>query len=515
MFDAMQSGKSLTTTEKRRILSSAHRETIDGLLVVHLAGTPYEMGFQHGALCKEEIRAFRREAYSYMATLIAFEFHLPLNFAQLITRPLLLRQVRAYLPFTPSEYLEEMRGVADGANVGLREALLVNAVWEMYLAGGCSEFAVRGVKSADGELLHGYNYDLADPAHAFINPYLALIFSNPSNGFGFAQINTVGCIGVNAGLSVQGISVAWDNTHLRPGSKLLDGVPRRCTPFELALRRLLQYADSADAGIEIVRSHLPRPMADIIIIGDGPARRAVAMEMAGKISAIREMQEEAIWSANSFVSQILGPEDKRGMPGDNLEETGSRLGRYASYAEIIAQDPRKIDVQRAVEILRDPYPREKCGYVYPPARPRTICRPVTSFSLVMQPKAGRFWVGDFRIPAPLGRYLGFNLFTGSPLNEASLPPTGFHYADKAYSYFSSRRYSEAIHAIETAQALDGPSVPLQLMLAQVYDAMGQEENARYQREQAREKAGSVAQQPLSDVKVPFPSAIRPSTYLNL
>src|SRR6516225_4861840 len=31
-------------------------ETIDGYPVLHLKGTPYEMGFQHGALLKQSIR---------------------------------------------------------------------------------------------------------------------------------------------------------------------------------------------------------------------------------------------------------------------------------------------------------------------------------------------------------------------------------------------------------------------------------------------------------------------------
>ena len=507
----------MTASERQRILSAAHRETIDGLRVVHLAGTPYEMGVQHGVLCLDEIRAFRREAYAYMATLIASAFRLPLvsfrglplGLARLVTRPLLLRQVRAYVPFTPREYLEEMRGIAEGASVQLLEALLVNAVWEMYLAGGCSEFAVRGHKSADGELLHGYNYDLADPAHAFINPYLALIFSRPSNGCAFAQVNTVGCVGANAGLAARGISVAWDNTHLRSESLLLAGIPRRCTPFELALRHLLQYADSVEAGIEIVRRHLPRPMADIIIVGDGQANRAVAMEMAGNTFALREMQDDAVWSANSFTSQALGPEDKRGTPTDDLEETGSRLGRYASYTELIALAPGKIDVPGAIDILRDPYPREKRGYIYSPARARTICRPVTSFSLVMQPKAQRLWVGDPRIPAPLGRYVGFDLRTESPVAESPLPPTGFHQAVQGYEHWVSGRWTEALLALEEALSLDGESVPLLLMMAQAQRALEQPDVASALMERAR-AAGATP-----GTRVPFPSAVKPLTYLNV
>jgi hypothetical protein len=502
----------LTESERKRVLSSAHRETIDGLLVIHLAGTAYQMGFQHGSLCRQEIHGFRREAYAYMATLIASRFHLPLRIAQLITRPLLLRQVKSYLPFTPQEYLDEMQGIADGAGVNILEALLVNAVWEMYLAGGCSEFAVTGAKTDDGELVHGYNYDLADPAHAFINPYLALIFSRPADGYAFAQVNTVGCVGVNAGLSVRGVSVAWDNTHLRPGSGLLAGVPRRCTPFELVLRRLIQYADSLEAGVRIVSSHLPRPMADIIIIGDGQARRALAMEMAGSIYALRQMEADAVWSANSFVSEALGPEDQRGMPASDLEETGRRLGRYVSYIELIAQSTQKVDVLRAVEILRDPYPREKNGYIYPPTRPRTICRPVTSFSLVMQTKAGRLWVGDPNIPAPLGRYLGFDLRTESPLQEPPLPPTGFQDAVQGYRHYSVGRYSEALVEVEKTMTKDGSSVPLHLMLSQIHHALNHADAARFHTGQALDLLRSN-DFPSGELRIPFPSAINPLTYL--
>ncbi len=502
-------------SERKRILSAAHREMIDGLLVLHLSGSPYELGLQHGTLCKQEIRAFRQEAYTYMAGLIASVFHIPRRLARPFTRPLLLRQVRAYLRFTPRPHLEEMQGIADGAGVHLLEALLVNAVWEMYLAGGCSEFAVRGAKSADGELLHGYNYDLADPAHAFINPYLALIFTRPSDGFAFAQVNTVGCVGANAGLSSRGISVAWDNTHLRPGSTLLAGVPRTCTPFELTLRRLLQEAESLESGAAIVRSHLPRPMADIIIIGDGQENCAAAMEMAGASWALRQMQADAVWSANSFVSPLLGPEDRRGMPSADLEETGARLGRYASYTELVELTPGKVDVPRAVEILRDPYPREKCGYLYPPVRQRTICRPVTSFSLVMQPKAGRIWVGDPHIPAPQGRYLGFDLRTESPLPEPSIAPTGFHYAEQAYSHFSAGRHEEALADVEKALVLDGPSVPLLLMASQVHAALGQADAAGTRLGEARQITGWAASVPPSSLSLPFPSAIRPLTHLNM
>ncbi|MBK9715550.1 MAG: hypothetical protein IPO81_30335 [Kouleothrix sp.] len=500
----------LSVADRRRLLAAGRREVVDGLLVVHLAGDPYAIGLQHGTLCRDEIHGLRRASYRYLSGEVARALRLPRAAARLITRPLLLWQTRAYLPFIPHEQLEEMRGIAEGARVPVLEAVLINAIWELYLASGCSEFAVRGRKSADGGLLHGYNYDLLDPSHAFINPFLALLFCRPSGGAAFVQLNMVGCAGVNAGLSTRGISVAWDNSVLRPDSKLLAGVPRHCTPFVLALRQLIQHADSLESAVEIMHGHLPRPLADIIIVGEARGNRAAAIETAGRALVVREMQDDAVWSANSFVSPELAPEDRPGLPGGGPGETANSQGRYTSYGELLGQGSTCLDVAGAAAALRDPYPRERRGYVYPAAaRPRTICRPLTSFSLVMQPQRGRIWVGDLRIPAPLGRYIGFDLAAEAPLSEAPIPTTGFHQAMEGYEHFVAGRCEDAIAALGRALALDGPSAPLRLMLAEVHRAQRRPAAAREQERLAREAGAREGE------RVPFPSAIRPLTYLML
>jgi hypothetical protein len=497
------------SADHQRMLAAGRRELNGSLLTLHLAGSPYAIGLQHGALCRAEIHGLRRAAYHYLSGEVGRILRLPRRAARLITRPLLLWQARAYLPFVASEQREEMRGIADGAGVPLLEAVLINAIWELYLATGCSEFAVRGPKSADGELLHGYNYDLLDPAQAFISPYLALLFYRPDSGAAFAQLNLVGCVGVNAGISASGISIAWDNTVLRPGSALLKGVPRHCTPFVLALRRLLQYADSIDSAVAIMRAHLPRPTADIIIVGDGHANRAVAIETAGGELAVREMRDDAIWSANSFVTAAMAAEDRPGLPDAVPGETGNSQGRYTSYAEQLGQPDKRLDVTGAVALLRDPYPREQRGYIQPAARRRTICRPISAFSLVMQPRTGRLWVGDLRIPTPLGSFHGFDLAREAPLSDAAVASSGFHDAIVGYEHFVAGRYSDALRALEQALVLDGESVPLRLLLARVYEVLGQAEAAREQRTLARAAGAPEGQ------RIPFPSAIRPLAYVML
>ncbi len=115
-------------------------------------------------------------------------------------------------------------------------------------------------------MIHGYNYDLMKPEHAIIQPYLAALFYRPSSGIPFVTVNTVGSVGVNAGFNDAGISVAWDDTHLNT-TELFQGISGNAVPFIITLRRLLQYAKTVDEAVKIALTGLPRPLADIIVIG--------------------------------------------------------------------------------------------------------------------------------------------------------------------------------------------------------------------------------------------------------
>ena len=219
------------------------------------------------------------------------------------------------------------------------------------------------------------------------------------------------------------------------------------------------------------------------------------------------MQGDAIWSANSFVTPRMTPHERPGPPGGRTGEAGNSQGRYSSYAELLGEAGPPLDVLGAVDVLRDPYPREQSGYVYPTERLRTICRPLTAFSLVMQPAAGRMWVGELAVPSPLGRFVGFDLARGAALAEPAIPASGFRDALAGYRLAALGWHEQPAAALERALAADGPSAPLHLLLARVYAALNQPERAAEQRALAL-AAGARPGRPL-----PFPSAIEPLMYL--
>jgi hypothetical protein len=514
----------LPPAEHERVLAAARIEQHGGLTALYLAGTPYEMGYQHGVLARDLILGFRRAAYAYVTSLIPGPGWL--------ARPLLFYQGAAYWPTIPLEIAEEMQGIADGAGIHPIEVLVSTAVWEMFLVSGCSEFAAVGPVTADGSLIHGYNYDLMHPDHALIQPYLAALFYRPNQGVAFVTVNTVGSVGANAGMNEAGISVAWDNTYLKDDELLRDtdasrsnGLP--AVPYVITLRRLLQHSRRLEDAVQILADSLPRPLGDIAIVGSAEEGRAMAVETAGQVHTAREMEGGAVWSTNCFRSATLAPRDRRGDGrGLPAEAAWRRFPRYMAYNQLFAANEGRLTPATAAAFLRDPYPREAEGFVYPsPASRATICRDITSWSLVMEPGKGRLWISDTEIPGCQGYFYAFDLEGWQRLPDKDLPPTGYRSALRCGEQFLAGDRRAALLGLEEALALDGETAPLLLMQAVLDGLEGEETPAadRLREVQARwdgSPVGALAQawlggesghgqRPLPDVKIPFPSAIRP------
>ena len=499
----------LAPTEHERVLAAARVERHGGLTTLYLAGTPYEMGYQHGVLARDLIHGFRQAAYAYVTALVPVP--------RWLARPLLFYQSAAYWPTIPPELAEEMEGIADGAGVHPIEVLVSTAIWEMYLVSGCSEFAAAGPVTASGDLIHGYNYDLMHPDHALIQPYLAALFYRPSEGIPFVTVNTVGSVGANAGMNEAGISVAWDNTNLRD-DELTRDIAGPAVPFIVTLRRLLQGAHSLEEGVGIVVESLPRPLGDIIIVGSAAGGRAVALETGGGVHAVREMEDGAVWSTNCFRSPELAAHDQRGDGrGCPEDEAWRRFPRTMAYGQLFAAQRGRLSPATAAAMLRDPYPREAEGYVHPNPAPRTtICRDITSWSLVMQPGAGRLWVSEPEIPGCQGRFFAFDLAAWQRLPDRDLAATGYRAALQCAGRFVAGDRAGARVALEEALSLDGPTAPLLLMQAVLQGLDGEEGAASGTVHQVLARwegtpAGALARAWLdgaSSPPIPFPSAIR-------
>jgi hypothetical protein len=172
-------------------------------------------------------------------------------------------------------------------------------------------------------------------------------------------------------------------------------------------------------------------------------------------------------------------------------------------------------------MLRDPYPREARGFVHPnPAARATICRDITSFSMIMEPWKKRLWVSDTLIPGCQGRFYAFDFAGWQRLPELDLKESGYRDALACAESFIAGDAAGALASLESAIVTDGETAPLLLMRALLEGLAGNTERADLS---LREVAshwegtphGALAKNWLGSgteagiAPIPFPSAIKP------
>jgi isopenicillin-N N-acyltransferase-like protein len=136
-----------------------------------------------------------------------------------------LREARKFLPYGEEafpEFVEEIRGIAEGAGVSFEEVWTLNCyeglaevhqqVW------GCTCVAVQDDYTADGHVLMAHNEDW----NAVDRDNVYLVRAKPDDGPAFIGI-TYGPLLVNIGLNDEGIGVAINSVYPTDGRV---GVPR-------------------------------------------------------------------------------------------------------------------------------------------------------------------------------------------------------------------------------------------------------------------------------------------------
>ena len=137
--------------------------TLEQFPFISVSGAPQERGRQYGLQAATRVR---KSAALYGKTLVDLGYDAAARGA-LIQR--FAREIEAFAP----HYLEEMRGIAIGAEVEFEDIVMINARTEVIAmaraeknarvasqAGdGCTAALVMPARSANGALLHGQNWD--------------------------------------------------------------------------------------------------------------------------------------------------------------------------------------------------------------------------------------------------------------------------------------------------------------------------------------------------------------------
>ena len=235
-------------------------EHIDGYPVLHLKGTPYEMGYQHGVLFKEHVIENAR----YLLDVKGEQGTLEWGPLRVKPRALLQTIIATQQRFVPDRYLDEIRGLAAGAGLPEEQMRLANFIPELF---HCSGFALMNSATRDGTLYHGrvldYGIDWRLQEHAVI------VVAEPAGGIPFVNVTYAGFVGSVTGMNARQISIGEMGGG---GIGHWEGVP-----MAWLIREALERAQTLDEAIRIFRDS-PRTCQYFYVIADAKTNRAVGME---------------------------------------------------------------------------------------------------------------------------------------------------------------------------------------------------------------------------------------------
>ena len=249
-------------------------ETVDGLKIVYLEGSPYDIGHQHGELLGEWVRRSSAQLLGY------FEDYLKVPWiGGWLVDWWLDRSWGESLPFIPTDYLEELQGLSDAAGVPMNDLWRIHAIPDRTYA--CANFAAWGRATADGRMIHLRNLDWN--IEAGIQRYPVIFVVHPTGKRIYASAGWAGFIGVLTGVNEHGLSIG------QVGAETAD-VDYHGLPMPFLIRRVLEESASLGDAVRIVTKG-PRTVGINYLIADAEARRAVAIETTRNFAAVFEADD--------------------------------------------------------------------------------------------------------------------------------------------------------------------------------------------------------------------------------
>lgn len=338
------------------------------LPILHLSGTPYEQGIQHGQELKDRI------AHNIRVYFERFEREGKLARSEVLARAVQYGQ--AIADQNP-DYLTGLRGVADGSGLDLDQLLALNVRYEILyhqfsaiaMADGCTSFAVLPSASADGHLLMGQNWDWIPQVRG------AILHSIEPDDLEIISFTEAGIVGGKIGLNSEGLGLAVNGLHTTDDDWL-----RLAKPFHVRCYEILRTRD-LEAAVQVVTG-AGRACSTNFLIAQVPDRLA-NIEAAPTQVRLLDPQNGYLVHTNHFLNpEALGvvepPRKRRASSYHRLERLSSLLA-----------SKRPLTVTEIQGYLRDhqAHPDSVCRHEDPGLPPAERCRTVTSVVMDLHAQA--------------------------------------------------------------------------------------------------------------------------------
>jgi len=268
-------------------------ETINGFYVLHVWGSPAEMGRAHGTLLKTQIANLIQ---GYLINGLVKDFGIPWA--------MIVQFARFYEAGMPEDFKAELHGIAEGAGIDYDEVLVGQLIVDLTALAVASatiessSFLAKGGATSGEVVIHGANIEWADYNNA-LRDNLVIIYYEPSEGNKLVSLSYAGGAGVLIGMNEK--HIATSVTAINAGASF-EGIAMTAN-----LRRMLQYSNNLSEAADNLIS-IDRTCGYTVPVSCGNPEGIFVMELSPKHFMKREAGTlEVLVSTNHFISEEMIP----------------------------------------------------------------------------------------------------------------------------------------------------------------------------------------------------------------
>jgi isopenicillin-N N-acyltransferase-like protein len=374
----------------------------EGLTVVFLKGSPFEMGYADGVLMQDKMHTLEN------GFLQMIQGYVPQHWVMELLKNYVIYRNRHLSDYVPLAYRMEIYATTLGCpDIHPEEGNFYNRLLNYHAAhdvsymmidnpfisarAGCTAFGAWGGETVNGHLITGRNFDW-EAAEVFSRDRVVEM-CEPDHGIPFISLSWAGMAGVVSGMNRAGVSVTINGAP----SRLPDDIG---TPVAIVAREVLENAHNLDESLKILRAAKVF-VSTLWLVGSRADGKFIVVEKTPEVTNVREAVGDTIVCPNHFETSGL-KDDPRNT---NYMAEATSVSREARLKELLRQARGTLNVTQAVAILRD---RDLPGGIFPGDGNRaTLNAFIATHATVMDLSGGIFWAAS--PPNQLGKFVAFDV----------------------------------------------------------------------------------------------------------
>jgi hypothetical protein len=373
----------------------------EGLTVIYLKGSPFEIGYADGVLMRGKMHTLEDEFLKMI------QGYVPQHWVMELLKNYVIWRNRHLSDFVPLDYRLEIFATTLGCpDIHPDEGPFYNRLLNYHAAhdvsymmidnplvarAGCTAFGAWGGATADRHLITGRNFDW-EAAEVFSRDRVVMM-CEPDNKIPFISLSWAGMAGVVSGMNRAGVSVTVNGAPSSLPSQT-------ATPVAMVAREIMESAHNLGEALKILRDAKVF-VSTIWLVGSRADGKFVVVEKTPETTNVREPVGDIIVCPNHFQTPGL-KDDPRNT---NYMAEATSVSRERRMMELLKQNDGAIGAARAVDFLRD---RKLAGGIFAGNGHRaTLNAFIATHATVMDLSGGIFWAAS--PPNQLGKFIAFDV----------------------------------------------------------------------------------------------------------